>query len=523
MRKHSALLAFALAAVVPSSLIACGDDTDDQPTGTGGTTGGSTGKGGSSGKGSGGSSGKGSGGSSGKGSGGSGGSGTGGSSQAGEAGEAGSGATGGTSTEGGAAGQGGEGATPSEGGAGGQPVEPPTCDLSGDGKDHEALPNPISDDFTATSDKVWDINGSVIIEAGATLTIEKCTRLEGSPAPTPGVLYATRGARLVANGEKDEPILFTSAQSPGGRAPGQWGGVVLLGRAPITRPAGATEALYEGLTEAIYTYGGNIADDDSGSLRYVRIEFGGYEILPDKEINGLSFAGVGTGTTVDHIMVSNTLDDCFEWWGGGVRADYLICNNAGDDNFDGDDGWQGGGQYWFGRRAEFAIDSDDPNGFELDSQNDGTTPRTATTIDSVTLCGTGAVSGRPNPQFGILARELYTGSFNHVDLLGFEYGIDTRNAIAAGDVTLANSQFWGLVNAGAIGNADATDNDEGFDDASIFTGDESNTEPDPAPYGVADCLNGGAAPADVVLESGTGAFADGADWLDGLWVDWSEE
>jgi hypothetical protein len=206
-----------------------------------------------------------------------------------------------------------------------------------------------------------------------------------------------------------------------------------------------------------------------------------------------------------------------------VRADYLICNNAGDDYFDGDDGWQGGGRYWFGRRAESAVDSDDPNGLEMDSHTDGSLPRTAITVDGVTLCSTGAVSGRPNPLFGMVLRELFTGALDNVDLLGFEYGIDTRNAIVSGDVTLANSKFWGLVNPGAIGSPDATDDDSGFDDASLFTGDASNAEPEPAPYGIEDCLNGGSAPAAKVLESGSGAFADGAEWIDGLWVDWSEE
>jgi hypothetical protein len=299
--------------------------------------------------------------------------------------------------------------------------------------------------------------------------------------------------------------------------------VVLLGRAPITRPAGATEALYEGLTDAIYTYGGNVADDDSGTLSYVRIEFGGYEILPDKEVNGLSMAAVGTGTTIHHIMVSNTLDDCYEWWGGGVRADYLICNNPGDDNFDADDGWQGGGDYWFGRRSQAAIDSDDPGGFEMDSQNDGTLPRTAFSVDKVTLCGTGAASGRPSPQWGMVLRELVTGTIDHLDLLGFEYGIDTRNAFVTGDVSISNSQFWGLVNPGAIGNAAETDNDMAFDDATVFTGGTGNSEPSAPAFTVEECLNFGEAPAASVLDSGSGAFADGADWLDGMWVDWSED
>jgi hypothetical protein len=89
-------------------------------------------------------------------------------------------------------------------------------------------------------------------------------------------------------------------------------------------------------------------------------------------------------------------------------------------------------------------------------------------------------------------------------------------------VTLSNSQFWELVNAGAIANATETDNDAAFDDATIFTGGTDNSEPSTPAYTVEDCLNGGAAPAASVLDSGTGAFADGADWLDGLWVDWSE-
>jgi hypothetical protein len=512
---------------VPAALSACSDDPDsDAPGGTGGTGGsaGSAGKGGTAGKGSGGTAGKGGAGGAGGASGGT--AGKGGSS----GGKGGKGGTTGGTAGNNVGGEGGDdpvtggtaGTTGGTAGAGGEP-NLPECDLSGDGKERENLPNPISSDFTATSDTVWTISGNVHIESGATLTIEPCTRLEGTPAPNPGVLYAVRGGRLVAEGTADEPILFTSAETAGNRAGGQWGGVVLLGRAPITRPAAATEALYEGLTDAIYTYGGNVADDDSGSLSYVRIEFGGYEILPDKEINGLSLAGVGTGTSIHHIMVSNTLDDCFEWWGGGVRADYLICNNAGDDNFDTDDGWVGGGDYWFGRRSQAAIDSDDPNGLEMDSQNDGTTPRTAFSLDKVTLCGTGAASGRPNPQWGMVLRELVTGTIDHLDLLGFEYGIDTRNAFVTGDVTISNSQFWGLVNAGAIGNAAETDNDMAFDDATIFTGGTDNSEPSSPAFTVEDCLNGGAAPAASVLDSGTGAFADGADWLDGLWVDWSED
>lgn len=498
MLRRLSPFAFATILTVPLSLFACSDDEDDdRPAGMAGRAG-STGTGGSS-------------------------AGRGGSS-AGTAPTAGSG--------------GASAGAPSAAGAGGVAgsggMGPVACDLSGEGLDREELPANIEADLTLATGKVYEIKGTVWIQDGATLTIPPCTRLEGLSDPDPGLIAALRGGRLVAEGTADAPILFTSSKPAGQRAAGDWGGVVLLGRAPITGIGGIREAIYEGLTDAEYTYGGDDAADDSGVLRYVRIEFSGWEIFPEKEVNGLSMAGVGSGTVIDHVMINNTLDDCFEWWGGSVRGEYLIANNCGDDYFDGDEGWQGGGQYWFGRRDADSIDSDDPNGFELDSINGDFSPRTAFSFSDVTLCGTGAASGRANPQFGMLLRELVTGEIDKLALTGFEYGIDTRNAFEAGDVTIANSSFWGLLSG--LGAADAVDsagapagsgNDLGFDDASIFTNDTSNElDPSPAPFTVAQCL-ADAGPAAAVINSEIGAFPDAAAveaWnLDGLWVDWSED
>jgi hypothetical protein len=527
MRKLSKWTCMALVAAMPHAMIACGGDEDDDTPGggsggTAGKGGSSSGKGGSSGStGKGGSS-SGKGGSSGSaGSGEEGGTGATGEGGTGATGEGGTGATGEGGT--GATGEAGTGATGNEGGSSGAP-NPPTCDLSGDTKEREALPAVIDQDTTLDSSKDYYIDGTVLIADGATLTIPKCTRLEGSPAPDPGILVAQRGGRIEAVGTADEPILFTSSQAAGERAAGQWGGVVLLGRAPITRAGNVAESIYEGLTDEAFTYGGDDEADDSGTLQYVRIEFGGFEIIPDKEVNGLSMAAVGSGTTIDHVMVSNTLDDCFEWWGGTVTANHLICNNPGDDYFDGDEGWQGGGEFWFGRRAQFAISSDDPNGLEQDSINSGELPRTNWAFSNVTLCGTGEDSGAPSLSFGMVLRELVTGSIDNLALTGFDYGIDTRNAFVTGDVTIENSSIWGLVNT-LDQNADETgdaNDDVDFVDGSIFTEEATNEEPDPGPFTAEECLEA-AGPAAAVLDSDTGAFTGGAEWIEGAWVTWEEE
>ncbi len=500
------------------AFVACGDNSDDKPpSGTGGS-GGSGGKGGSSSGGKGGSTssgGKGGGSSSG----GKGGSGGGSNSSAGKGGSG-----GGSNSSGGKGGSGGQAGVPdNQGGTGNVPSG--ECDLSGEGLPTETLPTDIDSDLELTNDKVWIIEGFVKIHPGATLKIPACTRLEGTEAPNPGVLVAMRGGRLEAVGTADEPILFTTQKPPGSRAEGQWGGVVLLGRAKIG--AGTPTKIYEGLTDDDYTYGGTNDEDDSGILQYVRIEFGGYEILPDKEVNGLSMGAVGSGTTIDHIMVTNTSDDCYEWWGGSVRADYLICNNAGDDMFDTDEGYLGGGQHWFGRRTTVGVISSlDPNGFEWDGTEGGVTlePVTHVTATDVTLCGTGepiGEGGGSSPEYGMVLRELVTGDIDDLALLGFEYGIDARDNFQADQVTIKNSVFFGLGNA--VGAPDVDDNDGMFDDATIFTGDASNElDPDPLPFTLDQC-NAQGGPSSEVLESDIGAFAGDADWMKGAWVDWAED
>lgn len=482
------LAATALMAVLPLSFLACGSDDDDPDAtggaaGTAGAGGGSGGSGGSGG-GSGGTGGKGSGGSAGNGSG--------------------SGGTAGSSNSGGSGGEAGSG--------------PGGCDLSGEGLPRTNLEDVAAGEtFTATSGTVWVIED--FVHVAGTLEIEPCTRLEGTKEPV-GVLVVQRGGRIVADGTADRPILFTSQSEPGNRAPEDWGGLVILGRAPLN--GGGTEQ-YEGLTDPAYTYGGDQPDDDSGVLRYVRIEYTGFEINEDEEINGLTFGGVGSGTVVENVMVSNTADDCFEWFGGTVNTKNLIANNCGDDYFDVDTGYVGTGENWFGRSSEDFVVSDNPNGFEWDGILAGGTPQTRVTVRNVTLCGPNAPGLAAEPLIGMVLREALTGSIDGAALTGFEIGFDTRNPFGTQEspnVTIENSTVWGMLSA--VASPDSTDNDEGFDEAAWFANGAGNeVDPDPAPYGAEDCQAAGG-PAASVTGSGIGAFADG-NWMTGLWVDWTSE
>ena len=172
-------------------------------------------------------------------------------------------------------------------------------------------------------------------------------------------LVINRGSQIFAVGTATQPIIFTSKQNLEGTAGidsfGQWGGIVILGRAFIANCPGATAAdqasLYstaacENEVEGTAAdYGGNSNTDNSGVLRYVRVLFAGFEVLPNVELNGITFGGVGSGTTVDHIQVHNNADDCVEFFGGVVSIKHLVCSGNDDDNFDTDQGYRGSIQF----------------------------------------------------------------------------------------------------------------------------------------------------------------------------------
>ena len=432
-----------------------------------------------------------------------------------------------SSGSGGGAGSDGSGSGGSSGSA-----APGSCDLSGDGLPREAIPLQITDDMTLTSDTVWTLDDIAYVNDGATLTIEPCTRIEGEKIPV-GALVISRGGRIMAEGTADEPILFTGKSEVGSRMAGDWGGLILLGRAPNFEGDNVT---IEGLEEAPENqYGGSDAGDNSGTLRYVRIEFSGFELSADNEINGLTLGSVGSGTTIDHIMVSNTLDDGYEWFGGTVNASHLISNNAGDDMFDMDQGYSGHLQFLFGRQVNPI--SSNPNGFECDSSNDGATPTTTPTVSNVTLCGLGSVAAN-GETIGAVFRERLEGNYSNLILTGFERGIDARDEFGSAsspNVEVTGSVFFdNFVDNIAPDETGDDDNDSGFDEVAWITDsarDNSESDPgfscgpggtpEPYPSSAIDGVTPGSG-LDTSADY-AGAFEDANDdWMTGLWVDWSE-
>ncbi|MBI3511050.1 MAG: T9SS type A sorting domain-containing protein [Bacteroidetes bacterium] len=212
--------------------------------------------------------------------------------------------------------------------------------------------------------------GYVYVCQNAILTIDAGVIIKGDKN-TKGSLIVERGSKLYANGTAAEPIVFTSNQAPGSRTYGDWGGVILCGRAFVNWNGDQSQV--EGGPRSLYGGAGNdMPHDNSGSMSYVRIEFAGVAFSPNNEINGLTLCGVGDGTNIDHIQVSYSGDDSFEWFGGNVNCKYLVAYRGWDDDFDTDNGYRGKVQFGCGIRDPFAADQSGSKAFESDSYQSGT-------------------------------------------------------------------------------------------------------------------------------------------------------
>jgi hypothetical protein len=216
-------------------------------------------------------------------------------------------------------------------------------------------------------EKTYYLNGWVYVKDGTTLTIDPGTVIRGSKS-NKGALIIEKGAKIMAEGTMDSPIVFTSNQDAGSRSYGDWGGVIVLGKATVNK----VDPIIEGGPTSIY--GGSDDADNSGVLKFVRIEFPGIAFQPDKEINGLTFGAVGNGTAVDNIQVSYSGDDSYEFFGGTVNAKHLITFRGWDDDFDTDYGYRGMVQYAVALRDPAIADpGSGSNGFESDNDATGST------------------------------------------------------------------------------------------------------------------------------------------------------
>jgi hypothetical protein len=246
-----------------------------------------------------------------------------------------------------------------------------------------AIKGTVDENLTLSASKVYLLDGFVYVKAPAILTIEAGTVIKGDQN-TNGTLIIEQGAKIMAEGTAAKPIVFTSIKPKGSRTVGNWGGVIILGNAPTNLGTGAK--IEGGVNRS---YGGTVANDNSGVFKYVRIEYAGIAFQPDNEINGLTLGGVGSGTTIDYVQVSFCGDDAFEFFGGTVNAKHLIAYKTVDDMFDTDNGYSGKLQFLVGVSAPMTADASGSNGFESDNNSDGDadTPLTSAVFSNVSLFG----------------------------------------------------------------------------------------------------------------------------------------
>ena len=292
----------------------------------------------------------------------------------------------------------------------------------------------ITQDITASrtlyAETTYTLKGFIHVANGATLTIQPGTTIKGDFATLGSSLFILRGAKIQAIGAADKPIVFTSSQPVGSRLPGDWGGLIIVGNGIINRTGsievegtntcgGCTPPAGSGQNYQVLYSGGSDNADNSGELKYVRVEFAGFAPSLNNELNSYTFAAVGSGTKMSYLQAMAGLDDSFEFFGGAVDADHLISYEAGDDHFDQSEGYVGRLQYIIALqstiltpRSNAGSTSTDPQGLEQDGCNGSgctsgfdTAPFTIPVVANFTFVGTGSTStSAANGGIGMMLR-----------------------------------------------------------------------------------------------------------------------
>lgn len=300
------------------------------------------------------------------------------------------------------------------------------------GNQEVTVPEQIRSDTTWKAGKTYILAGRSFVQNGATLTIEPGVTIQGRPG---SALVVTRDARLHARGTSSQPVVFTSAAPEGLRRAGDWGGLVLLGDASINR----SQAHIEGIDSADPRggFGGTDDADNCGVLDYVRIEFAGYELMRNVELNGLTLGGCGSTTIVRHVQVHRALDDGIEVFGGTVDLSHIVVTGAHDDGFDWDMGWRGRVQRLV---VQLHPDTGD-SAFEGDNNADDpdAAPRSAPSFSNITLI---ADRGSQRAHRAMTIRRGSGGNFRNVLITGFNNeAIDLRGEGVARLVDAGALQF----------------------------------------------------------------------------------
>ena len=401
------------------------------------------------------------------------------------------------------------------------------------------LSKTIDADQTLTCDKVYVLTGLTFITNNATLTVEAGTTILGGEG---SALVATQEGRFVTNGTAEAPVVLTSinAVSPNPRNAGDWGGLVLLGKAPINVEGGTN--LIEGIDisnpdvpDNGSRYGGDDSAYDCGQLNYTRIEFAGFELTEGNELNGLTLGACGTATTLNYVQVHEGLDDGIEVFGGAPNLKHIVLSNIEDDSLDWDQGFQGNIQFLLIKQK----DSDADNGIEADSNEDNhdAEPRSNPTLANLTMIGSEAGS------HGIVLRRGTFATIKNTLVTGFpKFGLDIRDdasaaGVMSGELTVSNSLFFDNGDAGAADDLAGAeegekDDDNALNEAEYFgeSSQENQIGVDPVLSGFipavdSPIVNAGAMTADDFFEATDyiGAFdPNGADWTVG-WTSFETE
>lgn len=318
-----------------------------------------------------------------------------------------------------------------------------------------------------SADTIYKLTGKVYVKAGGVLNIAPGTIIKGDKNTAGSALIITRGAQIYAIGEPTRPIVFTSSETPGNRAMGDWGGLVIAGNARINVPGGI--GTFEGGnlanpdgTVSDGQYGGLNDLDNSGELRYVRIEYAGFAYAPNSELNSLTMGGVGSGTKISYVQCSYGLDDHFEWFGGKVDAKYLISFRGNDDDFDTDFGFSGKVQFGVCLRDTAVADAvSGAMGFESDNDGAGSAngPKTRPVFSNMTIIGprfTPTTTFDPNfRRAAHIRRNSELSAFNSV-FMGWPVGLKIDGDSCHRN---ADSNFLRIKNsvvAGCVQNLDST-------------------------------------------------------------------
>lgn len=298
---------------------------------------------------------------------------------------------------------------------------------------------------TWTADKIYILGGKVVVDDGVTLTIEAGTIIKGTEGQgsLASALIVDQGGKLIAEGTAAKPIIFTSkldniqiGQKAGTNLTiadnGLWGGVIVLGRAPISVSGDVATKQIEGIpaTDTFGQFGGTIANDNSGVFKYISIRHGGITIGADNEINGLTLGGVGSGTTVDHIEIVANQDDAIEIFGGSVNVTNILTWAQGDDGLDFDEGWSGSI-----KNALVIMGADSDSAMELDGPAGSAATEAGYTIENVTLKGAGTSSKYADLRDGLIA--------NMKNVLAYGFSVDSKVKVNGADsqTELANGRI----------------------------------------------------------------------------------